>query len=143
MIAQTEHQIQAAFVQRVLFEYDRPGTGFLRPLFFAVPNGVWAGGSSQRGKWGLINKFKQEGYSNGVADIIYQQPRGPHPFFACEFKRWMHRNRKDKGLSEKQMEYAKSADFVGAYYLTAFNDDEAFDAFKLYMGMPALTPAPD
>ena len=57
----TEHAEQAAFVQQVMYEFSNR-SDFIRPLFFAVPNGMVIGG---RNRFALLNKYKAEGFTPG------------------------------------------------------------------------------
>jgi len=41
-----------------------------------IPNGMWAGGSSRKGKFGLIAKMKAEGLTPGVSDLFLPLSRG-------------------------------------------------------------------
>lgn len=131
----TEHNVQAAFFQHISMEFMHDKT-FIPELFFAVPNGMWAGGSSKGGKFGLIAKFISEGVKPGVADILYLQPRGIHPYLAFEFKRENFREAKDGGLKPKQVAFKDAAFRVGAFYRVIYTVDEGVEEFRRYMEYP-------
>jgi len=125
----SEHEIQAAFVDYVLFKYDGKDDTFIRKLFFAPPNGMWAGGSSKRGKFGLINKFLKEGYTKGVADLFYLQPRGAYPWLSMEFKT-------EKGRQTiEQFEFGLATALVGGYHVLVRSTDDAIEKFDEYMSL--------
>lgn len=135
LLVPSEHNEQAAFVHAVLFKYQHDPS-FLPMLFFAVPSGMWAGGSTQKGRWGLINKFKSEGFRSGVFDVQYQQPRGDYSFLAIEMKRSDRVNEKDGGLSDDQMQYLDQAIKAGACARVCYSADAAIDTFDIYMAFP-------
>ena len=119
----TEHDEQSAFVSRVLWEFGNDPT-FLRPLFFAVPNGSVLGGN----RWALAAKLKQEGLTPGVADILYLQPRGQYNCLAIEMK-------SAKGQpTPEQMEFIKTVHAAGGYSCICHSADEAIMNFEIYMG---------
>ena len=128
----TEHQEQAGFVSEVKARYaQRPD--FVAELFFAVPNGMQAGGKN---KFALVAKFKAEGMNPGVFDIHYLQPRGKYPFFCLEYKRSDKRNEKNGGLSPEQVLYSVAAARAGAFVCVAYTADEGVKYFEEYMNEP-------
>lgn len=126
----SEHDEQASFVAEVRARYANR-SDFLPELFFAVPNGLQAGG---RNRFALINKFKAEGLNPGVFDIHYLQPRGGHPYLTIEFKRRDRRNERDGGLSPEQRLYFQAAKIVGADVHVCYTAEEAVEKFNEYMG---------
>jgi hypothetical protein len=129
MTIPSEHDEQAVFYQDTLLEY-RLRDDFIPELFFAVVNGFYLSG---KGKWGLLKKYKAEGWRSGIADIQYQQPRGSHPFCVIEMKRSDLRGDKKGGLEKEQVEYLNAARRVGAYVCVCYSADEAKEAFADYM----------
>lgn len=129
----SEHAEQAAFVGMVKNTYQHDET-FLPMLFFSVPNGLWVGGGN---KWGMINKFKAEGFRTGVADIIYMQARGIFSGLTIEMKRSDKRGVKNGGMSDDQIEFQEQARKAGNVAVTCYTADEAFTVFQNYM---KLTP---
>lgn len=125
----TEHAEQAAFVGMVKKQYQHDET-FLPMLFFSVPNGLWVGGGN---KFGLINKFKAEGFRTGVADVIYMQARGIYSGLTIEMKRSDKRGVKNGGMSDDQMEFQAQARKAGHAAVVCYNADEAFTVFQNYM----------
>jgi hypothetical protein len=68
---------------------------------FAIPNGQWIAGKGQR-KYSLVNKYKSEGLTNGVADLFLAEPKNGYHGLFIEMK--------DKGktqcsVSDKQREF--------------------------------------
>lgn len=130
----SEHQEQAAFFDYVLFQYQHDPT-FIRPLFFAVPNGSWLGGKTPGARAALMQKMKGEGLTPGVSDLLYLQPRGVYSYLAIEMKTEKRRNEKDGGLSLEQVEFLHAAREAGALAVVCYGADEAIRAFDEYMGM--------
>lgn len=127
----SEHGIQATFVDWVKYEYRMDDT-FYGMLFFSVPSGVLAGGNN---RGAIMQKHRKEGWHAGIPDILYNAPRGPHPYFAMEFKHETRRGEKYGGLSEDQREFLRQAKAVGAYCCIAYTVDEACEYFATYMRM--------
>jgi len=130
----TEHNEQAALVSTVRITYQHR-KDFLPALFFATMSGAWIGGSSRGGKAALINKYKSEGWVNGVADLLYLQPRGPYAFLAIEMKTPTRRGEKFGGASEDQIEWLQSAKRAGALAVICYGAEHAWDVFSDYMAM--------
>jgi hypothetical protein len=129
-IHRSESEEQKAFVAEVLYKYaNRPD--FFRPLFFAVPNGAWLGGDN---RYALINKYKAEGFTPGVSDILYLQPRGSWVFLAIEMKAVYAKNNYGGGVSDAQRAFLVAAGEAGGLALVAYGADEAIEAFDKYMG---------
>jgi hypothetical protein len=127
----SEHNIQASFVDSVLWQYKSDPT-FLRPLFFAVPNGAYLGGRSPV----TFAKLKREGFLQGVADILYLQPRGVWSFMAIELKTEKRKREKDRGLSVDQVSFLDAVSEAGGLPSVCYGVDEAIEAFTLYMSRP-------
>lgn len=128
---------QKAFVTYVLWKYSN-NPEFIRPLFFACPNGAWLGGNN---KFALMNKYRAEGWTNGVSDILFLVPRGKYNYFALEMKTTKRAGEKDGGVSEEQIEFLRAAKSVGAYTVIAYGADEAIAAFEIYMSMEVIKHA--
>lgn len=131
-----EHQEQAALVSTVLLTYQHRAD-FIRPLFFSTLSGAWIGGSSSRGKGALIGKYKSEGWVNGVADLLYLQPRGGYSFLAIEMKTPARASEKNGGASEDQIEWLKAARSAGAMAEICHGADHAWEVFSTYMSLDA------
>ena len=120
----SEHSEQAAFVSEVLYRYSNRDD-FIRPLFFAVPNGAWLGGKNP---YALMNKYRAEGFTKGVADILYLQARGEYHFLALEMK-----NPKNGKVSPAQEEFIEAATNAGGFADVCFGADQAIADFESYM----------
>lgn len=127
----TEHQEQSNFIAEVGHIF-RNRSDFEPDLFFAVVNGFWAAGEGGR-KYGLLNKYRVEGWRKGIADVQYQQPRGDHPYAVFELKRIDAKNKKNGGLEPEQMSYLSAAKKVGAFVRVCYGADEAIAAMQEYM----------
>lgn len=124
----SEHTEQVAFVQYVLMQY-RTRDDFIRPLFFAVPNGAWLGGKG----FAVMNKLKAEGLTPGVADLLYLQPRGGYACLAIEMKTEKRINEKEGGLSAEQHTFLQAVLSAGGLSEVCYNAQEAIHAFDQYM----------
>lgn len=125
----SEHDEQAAFVFEVLCRYGNC-SDFLRPLFFSVPNGAWLGG---RNPFALMAKYKAEGFTPGVSDILYLQPRGGYAYLAIEMKATNRMVEKDKGISLEQAEFQKAVIRAGGRALVCYGAEAAVEEFIEYM----------
>lgn len=130
MIKESEHNIQAAFIDWVLFQYRADPT-FIRPLFFAVPNGAYLGGKSPV----TFAKLKREGFVQGVADLLYLDPRGEWAYLALELKTPERKRSKDRGLSEAQTEFLNAVGLAGGLPLVCYGLEEAIEYFRDYMSL--------
>lgn len=134
----SEHAIQAGFYQEACFEFRNDPT-FRPVLFFAVLNGAWIAGEGNR-KGALIQKYKAEGWKPGIADIHYDQPRGPFSKLVIEFKRESKRKEGIRsgiitgGLDPDQVEYLQAIRPY-ARIVIAYTTDEALKAFRHYMSL--------
>lgn len=134
-IKPSEHREQAALVETVLITY-RSRPDFIRLLFFATLNGVWVAGGTYQRKMALIMKYKREGWVNGVADLLYLQPRGVHPYLAIEMKTPARAKEKDGGASADQIAWLEAARQAGALAVVCHGRDAAWDVFTDYMALP-------
>lgn len=137
---ESEHNIQASFIDWALYQYRHDET-FLRPLFFAVPNGAYLGGRSPA----TFAKLKREGFVNGVSDILYLQPRGGYSFMALELKTPERKRQKGRGLSDDQKIFLDAVSEAGGLPSLCYGTDEAIEAFSLYMSLKTrydTIPAP-
>ena len=128
-VVPSEHEEQAAFFTLVLYKYQQ-NPSFARMLFFSVPNGAWLAG---RRPYAVMEKMKAEGFTPGVADVLYLQPRGKHTYLAIEMKRADKRNRKDGGLRDDQVAFLNAASLAGAFFAVCYSAEEAERAFDVYM----------
>lgn len=127
-MSDSEHNIQASFVDWVLWEY-RHDSSFIRPLFFAVPNGAYLGGKSPV----TFAKLKREGFLQGVSDILYLQPRGVWSIHAIELKTEKRKREKGGGLSDHQREFLDAVGDAGGLPSVCYGLDEAIETFQQYM----------
>lgn len=143
-----EHQIQAGFISEATYEF-RNDPSFIPELFYAVLHGAWIAGEGRR-KSALIEKYKAEGWKSGIADVHYDQPRGPFSKMVIEFKKESKRNAGIRsgtitgGLDPDQIVYLRA---ISPYALVrvCYSEEEAIKAFRYYMslghsllpGMPA------
>lgn len=133
-LIQSEHNIQAAFVDSVLWEYKNDPT-FIRPLFFAVPNGSFLGGGNPISRARVMEKLKKEGLFPGVSDILYLQARGDFSSLAMEFKIPSRRREERGGLSEDQFEFLEAVAQEGGAPFLVYSVDEALASFAWYMNL--------
>lgn len=66
----TEHDIQASlfsYIEQHKYSFPQLET------IFAIPNGMWIAGSGGR-KFALINKYKSEGLTPGIPDVLLPLP---------------------------------------------------------------------
>lgn len=133
-LKQSEHNVQASFVDSVLWQYRTDPT-FIRPLFLAVPNGAFLGGGEKR--FAVYGKLRKEGLSPGVSDILYLQSRGEWSFLSIEFKTEEKRRRSDLGLRVEQVEFITAAARGGGAPFICFSVDDAIEAFSWYMALEA------
>ena len=130
----TEHREQAALVSTVLLTYQNR-SDFIRPLFFSTLSGAWIGGSGKSGRSALIGKYKSEGWVNGVADLLYLQPRGGYAYLAIEMKTPERIREKHGGASQDQIEWLKAARSAGAMAEICHGAEAAWEIFSNYMSM--------
>lgn len=133
----SEHNEQATFVTAIRWQYRNDPT-FYPELFFAVPNGFWAGGSSKQGRFALIQKYKQEGFAPGIADVHYLAPRGPYAHLAIEMKSAGRRNEKNGGATQEQLDFLTAVNKAGGLGVICYGCQEAIDAFDKYMALPVI-----
>lgn len=145
--ARSEHSTQAGFFQEASYEFRNDET-FKPALFYAVLNGAWiAGGDgseenkiqNRKRKGGLIAKYKREGWKKGVADLHYDQPRGPFTKLVIEFKKEGKRTEKARGvftggLSPEQVDYLQAIRPY-ARIVIAYTVEQALEAFREYMSL--------
>ena len=136
----TEHNEQAALVETVLTVYQNRAD-FLRPLFFSTLSGAWIAGSSKNGRVALIMKYKREGWVNGVADLLYLQPRGEYTYLAIEMKTPARAKEKHGGASDDQIAWLQAARQAGALTAVCHGRDAAWEVFSYYMTLPCHEPS--
>ncbi len=129
----SEHHEQAALVDTVAFTYQHR-TDFLRPLFFSTLSGAWIAGSGTR-KVALIAKYKREGWVNGVADLLYLQPRGGYAYLAIEMKTEERLGEKNGGATEDQLVWLRAARLAGAMAEICHGAEMGWEVFSRYMAL--------
>ncbi len=130
----TEHREQAALVSTVLLTYQHR-SDFNRPMFFSTLSGAWLSGSTPSAKNALIGKYKSEGWINGIADLLYLQPRGGYSFLAIEMKTPARKEEKNGGATADQIEWLKAARESGAMAELCHGAEEAWEVFSQYMSL--------
>jgi VRR-NUC domain. len=93
------------------------------------------GGRTPTARAALMNKYKSEGFRNGVADILYLQPRGGYAFLAIEMKTPDRANTKNGGATEDQLDWLKAARSAGAMAEICHGAEAAWDVFQQYMSL--------
>lgn len=129
----SEHEEQANFFSEIGFRYSSHAD-FEKRLLFSVPNGMLAGGKN---KFALMAKFKAEGMSAGVADVLYLQPRGEYSCLAIEMKAKDRRNVAD-AVSKEQAEFIAAINGSGGIGEVCYGCEEALQVFDAYMKMEAV-----
>ncbi len=130
-VPMSEHNEQSTLVDHALWTYRNNKQGFIRGLFFAVPNGSWLAGNGAYGK----EKQIKEGLLPGVSDLLYLQGRGGYTFLAIEMKTEKRRKEKLGGLTIEQMDFIKISNDSGALARVCYGADEAIDLFDFYMSL--------
>jgi hypothetical protein len=126
-----EHAEQANFVAEVHIRY-LSRDDFIPALFFSVPNGLIIGGDN---KFALLAKFKKEGFHNGIADLLYLQPRGPYAYLAIEMKAKDQIDKKDGGQSVEQMAFLAAVNEAGGCGDVCYGAEHAMKVFDVYMSL--------
>jgi len=137
--ALTEHQEQANFFTEVRLTYRNDPT-FIYELLFSTLNGAWLGGEKSAVLW---QKHKEEGSVQGVADVLYLQPRGSHPYLAIEMKRSDRRGTKNGGLTKAEDVWLNIAWRAGARVVICYTAEEAVAVFAEYMRLPVKENRPE
>jgi len=132
----SEHNEQAAFVNTVQLTM-RHRSDFIPEMFFAVPNGMMLGGKNPAARAALMNKYKTEGFRNGVSDLLYLQPRGEYAFLAIEMKTPDRANQKNGGATQDQLDWLKAARSAGAMAELCHGAEAAWEIFQQYMSLDA------
>jgi hypothetical protein len=115
----SEHQEQSALIK--WFRYQHPNL-----TMFAIPNGSHLAGD-KRQRAIKMTKMKAEGFLNGVSDLFLMAARrGFHGLF-IEMKIGGGK------LSEKQIEFGKSALEEGYGYVVAYGFDDAKNKIQEYL----------
>lgn len=105
----SESTEQIAVVEWFRFQYpDVP--------LIAYPSGMWLGHDNKR-KFGLINKFKKEGWISGVSDLILFHSDGQHHGLCLEMKNF---GKKISSLSDSQILWMTTVEKQG--YLAKWAD---------------------
>lgn len=124
----SEHSEQVNFFETVRAIY-RVSREFVDGVLFAVPNGVWIGGQN---KYALFAKYRAEGFTPGVSDILYLQPRGEFGYLAIEMKA-EHRRGEADAVTPEQTEFLEAVEQAGGWGVVCYGCDEAVSVFKTYM----------
>ncbi len=127
----SEHEEQASFIQEVELRFTFRDD-FVSILLFATLNGAWLGGN----RFALMNKYKDEGFKKGVADLLYLQPRGDYSCLAIEMKAQDQRGEKSGGVSRDQSEFLAAVNANGGTGEVCYGADEAVALFTWYMSLP-------
>lgn len=122
----SEHGEQAA-----LFCWAADSVGRYPQLawMFAIPNGFF-GDSGQKAK------MKAEGLRSGVCDVFLPYaPPWHNKYHGCfiEMKIERHRNTKNGGCSQEQLDFIKYITNAGYYCKVCYNWTEARDAIIAYL----------
>lgn len=129
-LVKTESEEQAGFFSEVEYRY-RNRSDFKRLLLFATFNGE---------VWRSFQKVMRAGLTPGVSDVLYLQPRGGHPFFACELKAIDRREQKDGGVTPAESTWLQAAREAGAFVVVSYGADELLDHFATYMNYDPENP---
>lgn len=130
----SEHNEQATFFDYVMNAYLRVHPE-LHPLCFSVPNGSVLAGDRQRRAM-QMNKLKGEGFTPGVADVLFLSGRGGYLGLALEFKTVDRANTKNGGLSEAQSEFLEAARMEGFAAEAVYGGDDGIRAMEAYLSLP-------
>ncbi len=126
----SEHDSQAQFISAVKYTY-RNHADFIERLLFSVPNGAWLAGGN---RFALMAKYKAEGLTAGVSDLLYLQPRGDYAYLAIEMKATDKRNVKG-AVSPDQAEFLACVNGAGGLGDVCYGCDEALGIFEYYMSL--------
>lgn len=105
IIRTSEHDQQVLLVQWFKLTYPKLH-------LIAIPSGQWIAGSSAKGKFGLINKYKSEGWIPGVSDLFLCHSDGQHHGLWLEMK---NVGKTESSLSPEQKKWM--VDMTAAGYL--------------------------
>ena len=128
----SEHEEQANFFTEVKMRFGF-WDDFIETLLFSVPNGMWMGGTN---KFALMNKYRAEGFKNGVSDILYLQPRGGYNCLVIEMKATDKRNDND-AVTPEQSAFLAAVNGAGGIGEVCYGCDEAMELFTRYMNFEA------
>lgn len=120
--SKTEHSIQTAFFAWLSL-VKMPDTAWIH----AIPNG------GERNAI-VAGRMKAEGARTGVWDVFVPYGRGGYSGMYIEFKRPEHRNHKNGGLSEKQVEFGATVHEQNFRMKVAYTWREAAQALCHYLG---------
>lgn len=132
----SEHNEQATFFDYVMNSYLRVFPE-IHPLLFSVPNGsTLAGNREQRAR--QMNKLKAEGFTPGVADVLYLAGYGGYFGLALEFKKVSEKPKRGGkgGVSEAQNEFITAARLQGYRAEVVYGADEGIAVFENYIAKP-------
>lgn len=127
--AGTEQSLQSAF-----FCWLAPYANSMLPehevfkLVHAVPSG------GQRAQI-VGTMMKAAGVRKGVWDVAMVFPSGSHPYGYIEFKRPIHRNHKNGGLTDEQVEFGKLQLKRNAFLRIAYGWQEGRDYLLEYVNL--------
>ena len=96
---------------------------------FSIPNGSYLGKSNRR--FGVINKLKKEGMSNGVPDLYIPIITEKYAGLFIEFKR---KNGKKSDLRKGQEEWLEYLNNEGYKAEVAFGCNHAKEILENYLG---------
>ena len=113
---QPEHNLQVACVQWLRLQYP-----YLRPIFFAVPNGGYRTATTAA-------IMKSEGVNRGVSDLILDLPTIQHHGLRIEMK-WKTQQ------SQEQKIYQQAVQSCGYKYVVIHSKEEFIDTINQYVAL--------
>ncbi len=96
----------------------------------AIPNGQWIAGSSNKGKYALINKYKAEGLTAGVSDLFLCYSDGQHHGLWLEMK---DKGKKISSMSDPQLKWLSDMNKAGYLGKWASGFEQARDIIIDYI----------
>ena len=118
----SEHDEQVAVIDFVRLQYPE-----IRII--AIPNGQWLAGDGKR-KYALIQKYKREGWLNGVSDLFICHSDGQNHGLWIEMK---DRGKTKSSLSIPQRAWLKDMNKAGYVAKWAAGADAAIKIIQDYM----------
>ena len=119
----SEHDQQVAVVQWFRIQYPKH-------KMIAIPQGQWIAGSSIKGKYALIAKYKREGWTSGVSDLFICHSDGQNCGLWLEMK---DKGKNQSSLSQVQKEWLVDMKKAGYLAKWASGADKAIEIITDYM----------
>jgi hypothetical protein len=126
----SESNEQQAVVEWYRLQYPKQAKRLI-----AIPNGQWIAGQGKR-KFALINKYKAEGWLNGVSDLLLAWPISPYSGLWLEMK---DRGKTKSSLSTEQREWLSEMREAGYRAEWAAGFEEAKKIIEEYLQACQLT----